>query len=185
MEVGKRFARDLNEEVVEVASLPQPLSPFRWANYIETKSKVYQGFIDLIRREPSQPDETVGTKADSSFFLGRWVVMGSLYRSPSKVEYSSWPKRDGSPWVEKALSTDGARFYYWFARFPIARVVDSNNGSHRVELTDVRFFVPRIRMPFSYYMEFDDSGRLVSEGFAGNRRGSEQKSSGKEPPGPF
>lgn len=51
IDLTKSFARHLGEKIVRVASLPQPLSPFRWANYIETEEKVYQGFVDLIRKE--------------------------------------------------------------------------------------------------------------------------------------
>jgi len=172
-DLAKDFAKNLNVEILEVASLPQPLSPFRWANYVETKDRVYQGYVDLIQRDPPGSGCNEGeTKTDSSFFLGRWLVMKNLYQPPSHVQYATWEKRDGSPWVEKALASEGAKFYYWFARFPIAKYVDSNNGTHRVELTDVRFLVPRIRTPFRYYMEFDDSGRILSEGFAGSRRGN-------------
>ena len=179
IELTKSFAKSLNEEVVEVASLPQPLSPFRWANYVETRDRVYQGYVDLLGKGPARTGSAEGeTNADSSIFLGRWWVMKSLYQPPLKIRYSSWQKRDGSPWVEKALATEGGKFYSWFARFPIAKVADSSNGTHRVELTDVRFLVPRIRMPFMYYMEFDDSGRILSEGFAGNwkRSGNEKTS---------
>jgi hypothetical protein len=30
---------------------------------------------------------------------------------------------------------------------------------------DVRFLIPGIRLPFVYYVEFDDSGKIQSEGF--------------------
>jgi inner membrane protein len=171
IELAKNFGQTLKEEVVEVASLPQPLSPFRWANYIETKDKIYQSYVDLLGTEASSGRGGQGeTMTDTSFFLGRWVVTRNLYRPPSRVEYTTWQKRDDSPWVEKALASEGARSYFWFARFPIARSVDSNNGTHRVEMSDVRYFVPNTRMPFRYYMEFDDSGRILSEGFAGSRR---------------
>jgi len=55
LESTETFARNLDEEVLKVASLPQPISPFRWANYIETKDRVYQGFIDFLRKEPPGP----------------------------------------------------------------------------------------------------------------------------------
>jgi hypothetical protein len=47
--------------------------------------------------------------------------------------------------------------------------VNSRDGSHRVEFMDVRFLVPRLRMPFVYYVEFDDSGKIQSEGFVGGK----------------
>ncbi len=52
MELAEVFAKNLNEEVIQVASLPQPISPFRWANYVETKDKVYQGFANFRLKEP-------------------------------------------------------------------------------------------------------------------------------------
>src|SRR4030042_1602642 len=50
----EQFAASLHEEILQVASLPQPMSPFRWANYVETRETVYQGFVDLLaKRSPS------------------------------------------------------------------------------------------------------------------------------------
>ena len=94
--------------------------------------------------------------------------MEGLYSPASNVRYSLYQKNDGSPWVERAKATEGARFYYWFARFPVAKLVNSSNGTHRVEFTDVRFFLPGIRIPFSYYIELDDAGSVLREGFVRN-----------------
>ncbi len=176
IELAKTYAQSLNEKVVEVASLPQPLSPFRWGNYIETKDKVYQGFVDLLAKRPPAPkNPSTAADSDGSGFFGRfrrWKQMEGRYDPPSGVHYVSYPKNDGSPWIEKAMDTKGGRFYYWFARFPIAKEVASHNGSHRVEFTDVRFFLPGVRMPFSYYIELDDKGRVHSEGFVQERKKS-------------
>jgi inner membrane protein len=164
VEVTKSFAHNLREEVVQVASMPQPLSPFRWANYIETKDKVYQGFVDLCRKEPPKSIST------SSSYLEK---LNSLYYPLGNVQYRSWTKLPNSPWVEKALQTDGIKFYYWFARFPVVKSVNSEDGRHRVEFMDVRFLLPGLRMPFVYCVEFDDSGKIQSEGFM--RDGKSQK----------
>ena len=165
----RQFAETLNEEVVKIASLPQPLSPFRWSNYVETRDNVYQGFVDLITNGSPAPGKlTIEADVNGSGVLGRfrrWKLMEGLYDPASKVRYSSYPKNDGSPWVKRAMATEGAKFYYWFARFPVVRSVNSTNGTHRVELMDVRFLMPRIRTPFVYYLEFDDSGKIQSEGF--------------------
>ncbi len=34
---------------------------------------------------------------------------------------------------------------------------------------DVRFLIPGIHMPFVHYVEFDDSGKIQSEGFLEDR----------------
>jgi hypothetical protein len=154
--VTKSFASNLDEKVVQVASMPQPLSPFRWANYIETRDKVYQGFVDFLKEEPPKQVPKSATFFDK---------LNSLYYPPDKIAYKSWVKFPDSPWVKKALATEGVKFYCWFARFPVVRSVNSMNGTHRVEFMDVRFLLPRVRMPFVYYVEFDNSGKVQSEGF--------------------
>jgi inner membrane protein len=157
----KSFAQNLNEEVIQVASMPQPSSPFRWANYVETKDKVYQGFVDFLREEKPEPN------SDPSPFFGG---LNSVYYPPGQIQYKSWQKFQDSPWVERALATEGVKFYYWFARFPVVSSVNSRDGRHRVEFMDVRFLVPGVRLPFLYYVEFDDSGRIQSEGFVENKK---------------
>jgi len=159
IDLTKAFARNLKKEVIQVASLPQPLSPFRWANYVETEERIYQGFVDLIRKDLP--------KSVPSSLLEK---LSSLYQPPIQVQYRSWQKMNGSPWVEKALMTEGVRFYYWFARFPVVKSVNSNHGRHRVEFMDVRFLLPGIRMPFGYYVEFNDLGNILSEGFVEGRK---------------
>jgi inner membrane protein len=156
LELTKTFAPNLNEKVIQVASLPQPLSPFRWGNFIETKDKVYQGFVDFLKKEPPHQ----GSKSISFF-----DKLNSLYDPPEKIAYTSWVKFPDSPWVKKALQTEGVKFYYWFARFPVVKSVNSTGGTHCIEFMDVRFLMPSIRTPFVYYVEFDDSGKIQSEGF--------------------
>jgi len=160
IELTRVFAKNLNEEVVQVASLPQPLSPFRWANYVETKEKVYQGFVDLLRGGRPEPN------SDHSSFFGR---LNSVYDPPGQIQYRSWQRFRDSPWVERAQATEGVKFYYWFARFPVVRSVNSRDGRHRVEFVDLRFLTPGVRMPFIYYVEFHDAGKIQTEGWVGDR----------------
>ncbi len=167
----KTFTQNLDEEVIRVASLPQPLSPFRWANYVETKDKVYQGFVDLKGGHSRLLRTLTAPLSHVPFFerYERYRKLDGLFQPPEKLEYRSWQKFDGSPWVEKALATDGVKFYYWFARFPVVKSVNSKDGNHRVEFMDVRFFLPGIQLPFVYYVELDDLGNIQSEGFVEGR----------------
>jgi hypothetical protein len=169
IDLAETFSKNLGEAVVEVASLPQPFSPFRWANYIETKERVYQGFVDFLRKEPATFAQKQNHRATESSFLKR---LNGLYQPPEGMVYESWQKFPDSPWVERALNTEGVKFYYWFARFPVVRSVNSRNGTHRVEFMDIRFYLPETRFPFIYHVEFDDSGRVRSEGFLENRKKS-------------
>lgn len=168
----KRFAKELNTTILQTASLPQPLSPFRWANYVETDERVYQGFVDFLRTKPSEPLARGADPPSEKGLSAPIRKLNRLYDPPGQVRYASWPKLIASTWVERALETEGVKFYYWFARFPVVRSVNSSNGRHRIEFMDARFLVPSLRLPFVYYVEFDDAGRLISEGFAdgGGRR---------------
>ena len=167
--LANSFAGKMKGEVIQVASLPQPLSPFRWANYVETKERVYQGFVDL-KGGHSRLLRTLSAPFSFLERYERYRKLDILFQSPERIEYRSWQKFNGSSWVKKALSTDGVRFYYWFARFPVVKSVNSRDGRHRVEFMDVRFLFPNIRIPFVYYVEFDDSGKIRSEGFGGDRK---------------
>ena len=172
LNLTETFAKTLNVEIVEIASLPQPLSPFRWSNYVETRQNVYQGFVDFLRRLPHTPKRDPHDIGSSSSLPERLRRLNRLYQPPGAVRYTCYARWNGSPWVDKALATEGVQFYYWFARFPVVKSVQSNNGTHRVEFMDVRFSVPGIRLPFLYYVEFDESGRVRSEGFASDGKGS-------------
>jgi hypothetical protein len=163
IELTKVFAKNLDEEVIQVASLPQPISPLRWANYVVTEDKVYQGFVDFFLKEPPQP---LSRQAESRSNLSSLLEkLRNLYQPPGKVHCQSYQKLQDSPWVKKALTTEGVKFYYWFAQFPVVKSVNSKNGRHRVEFMDIRFLIPGIRLPFVYYVEFDDSGKIQSKGF--------------------
>jgi hypothetical protein len=136
---------------------------------VETEDKVYQGFVNLTLKEPPQP---LGRQAESrSNFSNLLERLRGLYQPPGKVHYQSYQKLQDSPWIEKALATERVKFYYWFAKFPVVKSVNSKNGRHRVEFMDVRFLLPGIRTPFVYYVEFDDSGKIRSEGFVEDRKG--------------
>ncbi len=169
IELTKSFAKNLSEETIQVASLPQPISPFRWANYVETHDKVYQGFVDLNLNKPSQPvSRQTEFRSNISLLLR---TLKSLYQPPGKIHFQPYQKLQDSPWVEKALATEGVKFYYWFAQFPVVKSVHSTNGKHRVEFMDVRFLIPGFRLPFVYYVELDDLGKIRSEGFTEDGRG--------------
>ena len=123
IELAEAFGKNLNEEVIQVASLPQPVSPYRWANYVETKDKVYQGFVNLTLKESPRP---LNRQAESrSNFSNLLEKLRSLYQPPGKICYQSYQKLQDSPWVEKALTTEGVKFYYWFAQFPVVKSVHS------------------------------------------------------------
>jgi len=140
----------------EVASLPQPLSPFRWGNYIVTEKEIYRGFVNLIGRGEQDP-------AHGGNFLTRFLAR---YQPISRLQYGRLEKFDSSAWVENALGLEGVKRFYWFARFPVARQSVDANGNHRVEFFDLRFgIIDGMRRPFLYVVDFDREGNVVFQGF--------------------
>jgi len=155
LSLAQRYVRDQGLVATDVASIPQPLSPFRWANYIQTETKIYQGFVNLIRRdkENTEPEEGGFRR-----FLAR-------YQPISRLEYSAWGRFDDSVWVKRALGLDGVKMFYWFARFPVARYRLGENGSHRVEFFDLRFGAVNNIRPFLYVVDFGEEGDVGFQGF--------------------
>jgi inner membrane protein len=154
--LSRNFALVSGLAYQQVAALPQPFSPFRWANFIETDKEFYQGFVDFLK-DPGDVKKTS--------FLWSWQKSGPQYRPPSRMHYRLWKKFDDSVWLEKALDLEGVKFFYRLARFPIARSGGEVNGHHLVEFIDLRFFMAEALRPFSYQVELDEHGNVVKEGF--------------------
>ncbi len=152
----RNFVREKGLKVENVASIPQPLSPFRWGNYVLTEKKIYVGFVNLIGTGEENPD-TGGS------FLSRLLAR---YQPIARLQYQALDRIDNSPWVEKALELEGVKTFYWFARFPVARDNGVVNGNHRVEFFDLRFgMIDGFRRPFLYVVDFDGEGEVAFQGF--------------------
>lgn len=155
LSLAKNYAHEKSLVVEDVASLPQPLSPFRWGNYIMTEKKIYQGFVNLIGVD--EQDHVHGGN-----FLSRFLAR---YQPISRLQYRELERFDNSPWVEKALRLDGVKTFCWFARFPVARSRVGANGTHRVEFFDLRFGTINGIRPFLYVVDFDEEGNVAFQGF--------------------
>lgn len=153
--LARDFAREKGLKPIAIASLPQPLSPFNWANYVLTDDTIYQGFVNLIASKDRSRDKR---KSVLSRFMAR-------YKPISQLHYKEWRRFDDSPWVEKALRVDEVKIFFWFARFPIVRDKGLVNGKRRVEFYDLRFGLIDERRPFVYVVDFDEAGRVVFQRF--------------------
>ncbi|MFQ6077580.1 MAG: metal-dependent hydrolase, partial [Thermodesulfobacteriota bacterium] len=154
LSLAKSYARQEGLVTEGVASVPQPLSPFNWGNYILTERKIYQGLVNLIGAEGKSPG--------GGNFLSRFLAR---FQPIPRLQYREWDRFDDSPWVEKALRLDGVKTFYWFARFPVARDKGNVNGKHRVEFFDLRFGSIEGRKPFLYVVDFDGEGNVAFQGF--------------------
>jgi inner membrane protein len=154
LSLAKNYVRQKSLTIEAIASLPQPISPFNWGNYILTEKKIYRGLVNLIGKEEKSKGE--------GNFLRRFLAR---YQPISRIQYREWDRFENSPWVEKALRLEGVKMFYWFARFPVARDRGVVNGNQRVEFFDLRFGSIEGRRPFLYVVEFDGGGNVVFQGF--------------------
>jgi len=161
LNLTKRYSTEKAIVAQKVASLPQPLSPFFWGNYILTEKRVYAGFVNLIG-----DSETV--KRSDGNFLSRFFPR---YQPIRLIQYRTWDRFDDSPWVKRALKLEGVKTFLWFARFPIARYKGIIDGNNSVELFDLRFGLSATRGPFLYRVDFDQQGNVVFQGFLGRSSG--------------
>jgi hypothetical protein len=155
LSLTKKYAHARGLKPENTASIPQPLSPFHWANYIVTDDTIYRGLVNLIGVQ----ERTANT--EGNIFGQVW----SRYQPVNKLSYEPWYRFDDSPWVEKALSLEGVETFLWFARFPVVKYDGSSNGRHRVTFFDLRFAAIDGRKPFLYEVIFDSSGEIVFQGF--------------------
>jgi len=153
---AREFARRNNLDATSIASLPQPLSPFLWANYVATNDLVYQGFINLWGSRHTAPSDT---------FTGRYK---SKFQSVNEVKYRSYIKFPDSPLVKRSLTLEGVKLFLWFARFPIVLSEEIRDNNHIIRLFDLRFYSIEGRYPFLYEIVFDHEGNIKSEGFKGS-----------------
>lgn len=152
--LAKDFADKQNIKAINIASLPQPLSPFFWANYIDTGKEIYRGFVDLKGGNPEN------NKSDT--YIGRFKAR---FRSPNALEYKAIVKFPDSPFVERALKLEGVKFFFWFARFPVLIEEINDNNLHILRFFDLQFGTIEGRYPFLYEVVFDSKGNPISQKF--------------------
>ncbi len=155
LSLAKTYAREKGLNAQKVASIPQPLSPFHWGNYILTEKKIYEGFVNLIgSRKPTPPS--------NGNFFNRLL---KRYRPIQYPFYRPWERYQESPWVERALALNEVQTFLWFARFPVAQYKGVVDSYHRVMLFDLRYGSIQGRRPFMYVVDFDQDGKLAHLGF--------------------
>lgn len=155
LSLARSYAVEQDLEAEKVASLPQPLSPFHWANYIVTEDTIYKGLVNLIGKH----ERTVSS--DASLLSQVWAQHQPVHL----LSYEPWHKLDESSWVESSLALKGVKTFFWFARFPVVRYEINPNRQHRVTFFDLRFGGIQGRKPFLYEVIFDSRGRIVFQGF--------------------
>ena len=155
LSLARSYAVEQDLEAENVASLPQPLSPFHWANYVVTEDTVYKGLVNLIGKHERTTRSQVGLLSQ----------VWTQYQPIHLLSYEPWHKLDESSWVESSLILKGVQTFLWFARFPVVRYEESPNHEHRVTFFDLRFGGIQGIRPFLYEVIFDPKGRIIFQGF--------------------
>jgi len=155
LSLAKSYASEHELKAKNIASLPQPLSPFHWANYIVTTDTIHRGLVNLVGKYER------AANSQSSLLSKVWAQ----YQPTKELSYKSWHMLDKSSWVKQALVLEGVKTFFWFARFPVVRYEASRNGRRRVTFFDLRFGGIQGRSPFSYEVTFNPKGEIVFQGF--------------------
>jgi inner membrane protein len=155
LSLARAHAHEQGLKARTVAALPQPLSPFHWANFIVTNDTIYRGLVNLIGNQERVPPR------NGNIFSQVWAQ----YQPVQSLTYRSWTRNENSPWVKRALTLDGVKTYLWFARFPVIRYEKRADDHHRVTLFDLRFSAVKGRKPFKYEVIFNSEGAVIFQGF--------------------
>jgi hypothetical protein len=116
---GHRAPRDLQADqcLVDVAAIPDLLSPFRWRLLAQLSDSYEVRQIDLLA--PEEP----GAARLSTRYPNQWT--------PAVMRAAS--------------SSDVARVFLGFSRFPSARSVRDSDGTTIIRWSDMRFVAPTVR----------------------------------------
>lgn len=143
-------------EALSVAALPQPPSVWRWNGLVLTPRGVYELPMDLSQR---------GAIFGESAAASDPVMAAAANALP--LEYRYFPDAPRNAYIDEAKELPGVRKFLWFARFPVVRF-RKLGGMAIVEFLDERF--PQVRpgrpAPFTYRVQFDAAGNVVSQGWA-------------------
>lgn len=110
--------------LVELAAIPDFLSPFRWRMIAQMSSGYEMRDVDLLSGAGLSESEALATRVLSVHIPNQWT-----------------------PAVVRASMTPIARVFLGFSRFPAARSVVEEDGTATVKWTDLRFFTGALDDP--------------------------------------
>ncbi len=160
----QRICQERDIAYYNISAIPQPLSPFHWAVFVDQRDNILMGYLSLLKKSNS-------TKRNYKNHIHKeWLVKRHFahYKDINHTKLLSFKKRDESPWIKRALLLRDVQMYLQFARFLIIKYKLDNRGYHHVKLIDLRFFIPELKPHFVYSIVFDSKGNLVYKGIDGD-----------------
>ena len=141
-----RVAADRLKEIVSLfhlkaeslGALPLPPSIWHWDGLVNTPRGVFEVRLDL-----SEPV------------------------SPASIEQRYYPDAFPNQYIDAAKRLPEVQTVLWFSRFPVVRYHKEGKEAI-VEITDIRFRQLRSDRPaaFTYRVRMDESGKVLSQGWA-------------------
>ncbi len=168
-EALRQARRLFGPEALEVAALPQPLSPRRWHLVAALPGEWREAFVALPWRggESGLGDPPPRVVTVQPAFPPRMPAI--TWRPPGEALVLRWPAL--------RLETDPAPEAAWllgrfreFARFPQLAVVERHGGTLSATWVDLRFSLPGAAFPFALTLDLDGQGRLVDYDWGRGRR---------------
>ena len=161
-----------------VAVLPQLLSPFRWLGLSDHGDSLHACFFDIGPFARAVPIPSTPEKLSEA--LRR---LPEFYPPPDRARIRRFEKPADSPLLAAARALPDVQTYLAFARFPLATVTPSADGTTAITFEDMRF-LPFFtgpwartksgglqRVAFVYRVRLDSSGRPLERGFVVGGRG--------------
>ena len=138
----EKFAALDHLQVESIGALPLPPSLWHWDGLVRTERGVYELRVDL------------GDKAASDAQL-------------LMQEHRYFPDAPPNSYIEAARRLPEVQKVLWFARFPVTRFHKEGEEAI-VEVSDLRFarMVSNRPSAFTYRVQFDGAGNVVSQGWA-------------------
>ena len=138
----EKFAALDHLQVESIGALPLPPSLWHWDGLVRTQRGVYELRMDLSDQSASETD----------------LLM---------QEHRYFPDAPANSYIEAARRLPEVQKVLWFARFPVTRFHKEGEEAV-VEVSDLRFarMVGNRPSAFTYRVQFDALGNVVSQGWA-------------------
>jgi inner membrane protein len=147
--------------VQTVAALPQPFSCRRWHLIAASPGEIRQAFVQL----PYEAALGLGVDRGQPHALPVSGTPGGRtpatpYQEPGHLTIQTWTQAPAATRVYPPEAEAILAAFLDFARFPLLRRAESQEGEQLLEWLDLRFSIPGRAYPFVLQLRLDAQGRL-------------------------
>jgi inner membrane protein len=161
LNLARRVFQAPNSPGHSVAALPQPFSCRRWHLIAASPADIRQAFVQLPYAAP------LGSGAGGEQAKDHPVprtpggpTPANSYQEPGHLTIQTWTPAPAAAGAYPPEAEPILAIYLDFARFPLLRRAESQEGEQLLEWLDLRFSIPGRAFPFVLQLRLDAQGRL-------------------------